>query len=82
VYAPPDFGRSEGAAGQRQNAPILLAPPDFQTLQHEKNVQEEKIPEIDKICCMIISQIRVHSKNGVEKRKKSVKDLSSRVSTW
>ena len=25
----PDFGRSEGAAGQRLRAALLLAPPDF-----------------------------------------------------
>ena len=27
--APPDFGRSEGAAGQRRRAALLPAPPDF-----------------------------------------------------
>ena len=26
---PPDFGRSEGAAGQRRRAALLPAPPDF-----------------------------------------------------
>ena len=26
---PPDFGRSEGAAGQRWRAALLPAPPDF-----------------------------------------------------
>ena len=34
AYDPPDFGKSEGAAGQRRRAALLLAPPDFQTLQH------------------------------------------------
>ena len=29
AYAPPDFGRSEGAAGQRWRAALLHAPPDF-----------------------------------------------------
>ena len=28
------FGRIEGAAGQWRRATLLLAPPDFQTLQH------------------------------------------------
>ena len=32
--APPDFGRSEGAAGQRRRAALLLAHPDFQSLRH------------------------------------------------
>ena len=27
--SPPDFGRSEGAAGQRRCAALLPAPPDF-----------------------------------------------------
>ena len=27
--APPDFGRSEGAAGQRRRPALLPAPPDF-----------------------------------------------------
>ena len=27
--APPDFGRSEGAAGQRRHGALLPAPPDF-----------------------------------------------------
>ena len=31
---PPDFGRIEGAAGQWQRVPLLLAHPDFQTLRH------------------------------------------------
>ena len=31
---PPDFGRSEDAAGQRRRAALLPAPPDFQTLLH------------------------------------------------
>jgi hypothetical protein len=34
TYAPPDFGRIEGAARQRRRAALLLAPLDFQTLQH------------------------------------------------
>ena len=34
AYAPPDFGRIEGAAGQRRCAALLLAHPDFQTLRH------------------------------------------------
>ena len=32
--APPDFGRSEGAAGQRRRAALLPAPPDFWPLVH------------------------------------------------
>ena len=32
--APPDFGRIEGAARQRRRAALLLAPLDFQALQH------------------------------------------------
>ena len=32
--APPDFGRSEGAAGRRRRAALLRAPPDFSTLAH------------------------------------------------
>ena len=34
AHAPPDFGRSEGAAEQRRRAALLPAPPDFWTLQH------------------------------------------------
>ena len=34
AQAPPDFGRIEGAAGQRLRAALLLAHPDFQTLRH------------------------------------------------
>ena len=36
TVAPPDFGRSEDAAGQRRCAALLHAPgpPDFQTLRH------------------------------------------------
>ena len=40
----PDFGRSEGAAGQRRRAALLLAPPDFQTLQHACTVQQKLRP--------------------------------------
>ena len=29
AHAPPDFGRSEGAAGQGQRAALLPAPSDF-----------------------------------------------------
>ena len=29
AHAPPDFGRSEGAAGRRRLAALLRAPPDF-----------------------------------------------------
>ena len=29
AVAPPDFGRSEGAAGQRRRPALLPAPPDF-----------------------------------------------------
>ena len=36
--APPDFGRSEGAAGQRRRAALLPAPPDFWPLVHPCNV--------------------------------------------
>ena len=32
AYAPPDFGRLEGAAGQRRHAALLLAPPTFRKL--------------------------------------------------
>ena len=35
---PPDFGRSEGAAGQRWRAALLLAHPDFQSLRHPYNL--------------------------------------------
>ena len=31
---PPDFGRIEGAAGQRRRTTLLLTHPDFQTLRH------------------------------------------------
>ena len=40
---PPDFGRIEGAAGQRQRAALLLAHPDFQALRHPCGLFENKV---------------------------------------
>ena len=34
AHTHPDFGKIEGAAGQRRHAALLLAHPDFQTLLH------------------------------------------------
>ena len=34
MYAHPDFGRIEGATGQRRRVAFFFADPDFQTLRH------------------------------------------------
>ena len=42
AYVPPDFGRIEGATGDRQLAALLLAHPDVQTQLHPCDINTEE----------------------------------------